>query len=81
MTTRPGGWLHGDCDRLVKLVADTRSSTLVGATVVGPMASKTLANMTLAIHARLSLDDLGSMIYAFPSFHDAVLSALRRLSR
>jgi pyruvate/2-oxoglutarate dehydrogenase complex dihydrolipoamide dehydrogenase (E3) component len=73
-------WLHGAADRgFVKLVADTDRQILLGATVVAPTASELLAQLTLAVHAAVPLRQLLSMIYAFPSFHDAVEAAIRKL--
>jgi pyruvate/2-oxoglutarate dehydrogenase complex dihydrolipoamide dehydrogenase (E3) component len=73
-------WLHdSDCVGLVKLVADADTRLLCGATVVAPQAAEMIGQLTLALHARLSLECLGSMIHAFPTFHDAALAAVRQL--
>jgi pyruvate/2-oxoglutarate dehydrogenase complex dihydrolipoamide dehydrogenase (E3) component len=73
-------WLHdAGCVGFVKLVADDDTGCLLGATVVAPAAAEMIAQLTLAVHARMSLEQLGSMIYAFPTFHDAVRAAVRQL--
>jgi pyruvate/2-oxoglutarate dehydrogenase complex dihydrolipoamide dehydrogenase (E3) component len=74
------GFVHGDDNRgLIKLVIDAESDTLIGATSVGPMGGEVLSMLTLAVHVRLTTDTLRQMIYAYPTFHRAILDALGRL--
>jgi pyruvate/2-oxoglutarate dehydrogenase complex dihydrolipoamide dehydrogenase (E3) component len=74
------GFVHGDDNRgLIKLVVDADDRTLLGATSVGPMGGEVLSMLTLAVHARLTTDVLHEMIYAYPTFHRAVLDALGNL--
>lgn len=71
------GYTHGPgAEGLVKVVEDAATGVLVGATVVGPAAGEILAMLTLAVHARIPVERLRSMIYAYPTFHRAVESAL-----
>jgi pyruvate/2-oxoglutarate dehydrogenase complex dihydrolipoamide dehydrogenase (E3) component len=67
------GWIHRG-EGFVKLVA--REGVLVGATSIGPMGGEVLGMLTLAVHAQISLEVLRSMVYAYPTFHRAVDSAL-----
>lgn len=67
------GWLHGPGNAGVfKLVVDRDAGVLIGATAVGPEAGETLGMLALAVHARVPLTSLRSMIYAFPSFHGGI---------
>jgi pyruvate/2-oxoglutarate dehydrogenase complex dihydrolipoamide dehydrogenase (E3) component len=80
LSDSPRGWLHGPGnDGLVKLVATSDENVLVGATVAGPMAGEMLAQLTLAVHARVPLAELDAMMYAFPTFHEGVQTAVRDL--
>jgi pyruvate/2-oxoglutarate dehydrogenase complex dihydrolipoamide dehydrogenase (E3) component len=67
------GWIHGG-EGFVKLVG--RDGVLVGATSMGPTGGEVLGMLTLAVHTRMPLHTLRSMIYAYPTFHRAVESAL-----
>jgi pyruvate/2-oxoglutarate dehydrogenase complex dihydrolipoamide dehydrogenase (E3) component len=67
------GWIHKG-EGLVKLVE--QDGVLVGATSMGPMGGEVLAVLTLAVHARVPVRTLKSMIYAYPTFHRAIDSAL-----
>ena len=72
------GWIHGPGnDGFVKLVAD--GEVLVGATVVAPNGGEILGLLTLAVHARVPIETLRTMHYAFPTIHRAVLEALQNL--
>jgi len=74
------GFTHGPgADGLIKVVADAERGVLLGATVVGPAAGEVLSMLTLAVHAQVPLSTLRSMIYAFPTFHRAVVTALADL--
>lgn len=75
------GWLHASGSGVVKLVADSRSGRLVGATAVGPHGGEMLGLLSLAVHARVPLAELRSMIYAFPTFYGAIGEAVGAYGR
>lgn len=67
------GFIHGPgADGLVKLVADRDRRVLVGATSAGPQGAEVLGMLGLAIQARIPVDQLERMIYAFPTFYGGV---------
>jgi pyruvate/2-oxoglutarate dehydrogenase complex dihydrolipoamide dehydrogenase (E3) component len=67
------GWIHRG-EGLVKLVA--RDGVLVGATSMGPSGGEVLGLLCLAVHAQVPLETMRSMMFAYPTFHRAVDSAL-----
>ena len=74
------GWIHGPGNAgFIKLVADGDRGLLVGATSVGPWGGEVLSMLTLAVHARVPVSTLRTMIYAYPTFHRGVQDALRDL--
>ncbi|HEY9388919.1 MAG TPA: NAD(P)/FAD-dependent oxidoreductase [Mycobacteriales bacterium] len=74
------GWIHdGGNAGFVKVVVDADSGVLVGATSAGPSGGEILSGLTVAVHARVPVDRLTQMIYAYPTFHRAVWVALTRL--
>jgi pyruvate/2-oxoglutarate dehydrogenase complex dihydrolipoamide dehydrogenase (E3) component len=76
------GWLHRDGNAgLVKLVVDRASGTVVGATSAGPHGGEVLGLLSLAVHARVPLSQLRSMIYAFPTFHGGIGEAIGAYGR
>ncbi len=67
------GWINKG-EGLVKLIE--MDGVLVGATSMGPCGGEVLAVLTLAVHARIPVRTLKEMIYAYPTFHRAIDSAL-----
>lgn len=76
------GWLHGPGNEgILKLVVDREAGVLVGATAVGPHGGDVLGMLSLAVHARIPIEELGRMIYAFPTFHGGVGEAMGTFAR
>lgn len=74
------GWIHkAGNEGVVKLVVDRRSGVLVGATAMGPAGGEVLGMLTLAVQARTPIDELRSLIYAYPTHCRAVEDAVRAL--
>lgn len=74
------GWIHkAGNDGVIKLVADTDRGVLVGATSAGPTGGEVLSALAVAVHARVPVDTLRHMIYAYPTFHRGIEDALRDL--
>ena len=70
------GWLHGSGNGLLKFVVEKRSGRLLGGTAVGPNAGELLGLLGLAVHAKIPVSVLQSMIYAFPTFNSAIGEAI-----
>ena len=67
------GWINKG-EGLVKLVE--QDGVLVGATSMGPSGGEVLGLLALAVHARIPVATLKTMIFAYPTFHRAIDSAL-----
>ncbi len=76
-TTR--GWI-AKADGLIKVVADADRGVLVGATVVGPAGGEVLGALAVAVHGKVPVERLRSMIYAYPTLHRGIEDALGRLA-
>ena len=77
-TTR--GWIEkAGAEGFIKLVVDGSSGTLVGATAAGPAGGEVLGALAVAVHARVPVATLRSMIYAYPTLHRGIESALADL--
>ena len=63
----------------VKLAADRERRVLVGAVAVGPEAGEWLGQLTLAIRAEVPVDVLLDTIQPYPTFSEAIFSALQEL--
>ncbi len=80
LPTSARGWIHkAGNEGLVKIVEDRDRGVLVGATSMGPWGGEMLGLLTLAVHAEVPTRQLRHMIYAYPTFHRAILDAVRHL--
>lgn len=76
-STSSRGWLHGQGNAgLMKLVIDADRGIVVGATSIGPRGGEVLSMFNLAVHARIPIEQLRTMIYAYPTFYRGALDAL-----
>jgi pyruvate/2-oxoglutarate dehydrogenase complex dihydrolipoamide dehydrogenase (E3) component len=74
------GWIHkAGNDGLIKLVEDAGTGVLVGATSAGSAGGEVLGALAVAVHARVPVQTLRQMIYAYPTFHRAIEDALAEL--
>ncbi|MCW2938504.1 MAG: hypothetical protein JWN00_1489, partial [Actinomycetia bacterium] len=81
LTASTRGWIHkAGNDGFIKLIEDTATGTLVGATSAGPSGGEVLSALTVAVHARVPVSTLRQMIYAFPTFHRAIESAINAIT-
>jgi pyruvate/2-oxoglutarate dehydrogenase complex dihydrolipoamide dehydrogenase (E3) component len=75
------GWLHkSGNDGFITLVADRSRGVLVGATAMGPNGGEVLGLLALAVHASVPVEQLRTMIYAYPTFYRGVEDALRNVT-
>jgi pyruvate/2-oxoglutarate dehydrogenase complex dihydrolipoamide dehydrogenase (E3) component len=73
ITNSTRGWIARRMG-LVKLVA--LDGVVVGGTSMGPSGGEILGLLALAVHARITIDTLKEMIYAYPTFYRSIDSAL-----
>ena len=64
----------------LELYADAESGVLVGAVAVGPDAASWMGEVTLAIRAKITLAVLADVVHAFPTYGEALETALRELA-
>jgi pyruvate/2-oxoglutarate dehydrogenase complex dihydrolipoamide dehydrogenase (E3) component len=75
------GYIHGvGNEGLIKVVEDADRGVLVGATSVGPSGGEVLGALAVAVHAEVPTESLRHMIFAYPTFHRGISSALDDLS-
>jgi hypothetical protein len=77
-TTR--GHLGQDDLGSVELYADAGTGVLAGAVAVGPDAASWMGEVTLAIRAKIPVAVLADVVHAFPTYGEALETALRELA-
>ena len=68
-------------DGFVKVLADKRSSRILGATVVAPHAGEAIHELTLAIQHNLTTHDIATTLHAFPSWSEAIRLACAKINK
>ena len=68
-------------DGFVKVIATHTTHTVVGGTVVAPHASDLVLPLSLAVHARLAVEQLAQAFSIYPSFGGSIQEAARQLMR
>jgi len=64
---------------LLKLAADSEQRVVVGAVAVGPEAGEWIGQLTLAVRAAVPIEVLLDTIQPYPTFSEAIFSALQAL--
>ncbi|HLH29547.1 MAG TPA: NAD(P)/FAD-dependent oxidoreductase [Acidimicrobiales bacterium] len=81
LATSSRGAIHDGGNRgFVKVVEDADRGVLVGATSAGPTGGEVLGLLALAVHAEVPTERLRHMIYAFPTFHRTIETAVKDLA-
>jgi pyruvate/2-oxoglutarate dehydrogenase complex dihydrolipoamide dehydrogenase (E3) component len=64
----------------LELYADAETGVLAGAVAVGPDAASWMSEVTLAIRAKIAVTVLADVVHAFPTYGEALETALRALA-
>jgi dihydrolipoamide dehydrogenase len=71
--------MQGITDGFVKVFASAGMRTVMGGVVVAPRASELIYPVALAVHERLTVDQLASAFTVYPSLSGSVAEAARQL--
>jgi pyruvate/2-oxoglutarate dehydrogenase complex dihydrolipoamide dehydrogenase (E3) component len=74
------GYLGQDDLGCLELYADAGTGVLAGAVAVGPDAASWMGEVTLAIRAKIPVAVLADVVHAFPTYGEALETALRELA-
>jgi pyruvate/2-oxoglutarate dehydrogenase complex dihydrolipoamide dehydrogenase (E3) component len=72
------GWMdevHGS----LTLVVERQTGLLLGASLVGPSAGEIIGALTLAVHAKMTVQRLRRVMWAFPTLHRVIKDAIEEL--
>ncbi len=66
-------------DGFVKIICSAHSEQVLGATIVAPHASDLIVPLSVAVHAKLPVEDVARAFAVYPSFGGSIQEAARRL--
>ncbi|MCS7214584.1 MAG: dihydrolipoyl dehydrogenase [Thermodesulfovibrio sp.] len=72
--------LVGQIDGFVKLIADKDSETIVGAHIVGSLASELIHELALAVKLKIKIKELDELIHSHPTLSECIGEAIKDLS-
>ena len=65
----------GHFQGFIKIIAD-KNDVIVGASIVGPHATDLLTELSLAIHLKLTTEQVGDVIHAHPTLSEGLMEAI-----
>ena len=65
----------GNFQGFIKVIAD-KNDVIVGASIVGPHATDLLTELSLAVHLRLTVEQVGDVIHAHPTLSEGLMEAI-----
>lgn len=71
----------GQPEGFVKLIADEKTDKILGAQILGPHATDLIAEISVAIKAGLSANDLSETIHAHPTLPEAIMEAAAKANQ
>jgi pyruvate/2-oxoglutarate dehydrogenase complex dihydrolipoamide dehydrogenase (E3) component len=71
---------EGSADGWLKLLADPRRGTLVGATAMGGYAEEWISEVSLAVRAEVPVTAHADVVHPFPTYSEILEGALWRLA-
>ncbi|MEE9443979.1 MAG: dihydrolipoyl dehydrogenase [candidate division Zixibacteria bacterium] len=72
---------EGEIAGEVKVIGDKKTDKILGIHIVGPHATEVIHTAMLAIKQKLTVSDLGSMIFAHPVISESVMEACHNLHK
>ncbi|MFH1190728.1 MAG: FAD-dependent oxidoreductase [Candidatus Omnitrophota bacterium] len=68
-----------ETEGFVKIVTQQDTGQIIGASIIGPLATELIATLGVAISARLTIDQMRGMIFAHPTFSESLHETLNKL--
>lgn len=73
--------IMGETTGFVKVVADKKTEEVLGVSIVGPEATDIIHELVLAVHAGVTVDQIGKMIHAHPTLSESIHEAVEGLHK
>jgi len=67
-----------ETEGFIKIVINSQSGRIIGASIIGPCASELISTLTVAISSQLGIDEFSKIIFAHPTFSEGLHETLSR---
>ncbi|MEW6075109.1 MAG: dihydrolipoyl dehydrogenase [Candidatus Omnitrophota bacterium] len=71
--------IMGETEGFIKIVTDTRSDRILGASIIGPNATELIGVITVAVQAGVKAKQFRDVLFAHPSLSENTAEALREV--
>lgn len=68
--------IMGETSGFVKVISDEKTGELLGAQIVAPRATDMIGEMTVALSAEVTVEEIGAAIHPHPTVSEALMEAL-----
>ena len=68
-------------DGFVKMISNQENGQIIGASIIGPLATELISTLVVAISARLTIKQLRGMIFAHPTFSESLHETVKNSRR
>ncbi|RJO64207.1 MAG: dihydrolipoyl dehydrogenase [Candidatus Omnitrophota bacterium] len=69
--------IMGETEGFIKIVTDTQSDRILGASIIGPCATELVGILTVAVQARVEAKHFRDLLFAHPSLSENTAESLR----
>lgn len=66
-----------ETEGFLKIISDTKTEEVLGASIIGPRATELIAILTLAVSSRLKISQIRSTVFAHPTLSESIYEALK----
>ena len=67
-----------ETEGFIKIITKQETGQIIGASIIGPLASELIATLVVAISCRLTASEVGAMIFAHPTLSEALHETLNK---
>ena len=61
----------------VKIISNQETGQIIGASIVGPLATELISTLVVAISCQLTVSEVGAMIFAHPTFSESIQETVK----
>ena len=67
-----------ETEGFVKIISNQETDQIIGASIIGPLATELIATLVVAINCHLTTSEVRAMIFAHPTFSESLHEALNK---
>lgn len=65
-------WISDETEGFIKVISNQKTQEIIGASIIGPLASELIATLSVAVSEHLTLNQIRAMIFAHPTLSESI---------